>query len=137
MNRADVMVLGTCPPNFANPGRDLVNLHIDDVLAPGRQAELESAALFGLAVWGGVVLAGAVDLHAPVVEAFAGGRRSSPSRVLSSSPGWLVGRRVGSSSSSSTVSVRRRWRGSRICRRRFPSASSTGASPRSCSSDGA
>ncbi len=35
---ADVLVLGTF--HMANPGRDLINLKADDVLAPHRQAEL-------------------------------------------------------------------------------------------------
>ncbi|MCB9960643.1 MAG: DUF5694 domain-containing protein [Hyphomonas sp.] len=35
-----VMVLGTY--HFANPGQDVVNAEADDMLAPGRQAELEA-----------------------------------------------------------------------------------------------
>lgn len=38
----EVMILGTF--HFANPGLDLVNTEIDDVLAPSRQAEIEAVA---------------------------------------------------------------------------------------------
>lgn len=38
----DVMVLGTW--HFDNPGQDLNNVKADDVLKPGRQAELEALA---------------------------------------------------------------------------------------------
>lgn len=44
----EVMVLGTY--HFANPGRDIVNVKSDDVLAPRRQAEL-SALATALATW--------------------------------------------------------------------------------------
>jgi hypothetical protein len=37
--RAEVMILGT--PHFANPGLDVHNFELDDVLAPKRQAEIE------------------------------------------------------------------------------------------------
>jgi hypothetical protein len=36
--RAEVLVLGTY--HMANPGRDIVNMQVDDVLAPKRQAEI-------------------------------------------------------------------------------------------------
>ena len=36
--RAEVLVLGTY--HMANPGRDIVNMKVDDVLAPKRQAEI-------------------------------------------------------------------------------------------------
>lgn len=36
--RAEVLVLGTY--HMANPGRDIVNLKVDDVLAPKRQTEI-------------------------------------------------------------------------------------------------
>jgi uncharacterized protein DUF5694 len=36
--RAEVLVLGVY--HMANPGRDIVNMHADDVLAPKRQAEI-------------------------------------------------------------------------------------------------
>src|SRR5215510_11390395 len=36
--RTEVLVLGTY--HMANPGRDIVNLKVDDVLAPKRQAEI-------------------------------------------------------------------------------------------------
>jgi len=36
--KAEVLILGTF--HMANPGHDIVNLHVDDVLAPKRQAEI-------------------------------------------------------------------------------------------------
>jgi hypothetical protein len=36
--RVEVLVLGTY--HMANPGRDIVNMQVDDVLAPRRQAEI-------------------------------------------------------------------------------------------------
>lgn len=39
----EVLVLGTY--HMANPGRDVVNMHIDDVLQPKRQHELEQLAV--------------------------------------------------------------------------------------------
>jgi hypothetical protein len=36
--RPSLMVVGT--PHLANPGRDVVNAHVDDVLAPARQGEI-------------------------------------------------------------------------------------------------
>ena len=44
----EVMVLGTY--HFANPGQDIINLKVDDVLQPKRQAELEALAR-ALAEW--------------------------------------------------------------------------------------
>jgi len=41
-DQAQVMVLGTF--HFANPGLDLINTSIDDVLAPERQAQIQSVA---------------------------------------------------------------------------------------------
>lgn len=38
--RPALMILGT--GHFANPGRDLVNIHVDDVLESARQAEINS-----------------------------------------------------------------------------------------------
>lgn len=38
--RPTLLVLGTA--HFANPGRDVINSKVDDVLAPQRQAEIES-----------------------------------------------------------------------------------------------
>lgn len=43
---AEVLFLGTY--HFANPGLDVVKAEVDDVLAPGRQAEIE-AVVHGLA----------------------------------------------------------------------------------------
>lgn len=43
-----VMVLGAYP--FANPGQDLANVKVDDMLAPQRQAELAKLA-DELAAW--------------------------------------------------------------------------------------
>ena len=40
--KTEVMVLGTY--HFANPGRDIVNVEVDDVLKPKRQAELGALA---------------------------------------------------------------------------------------------
>ncbi len=40
--RAEVLVLGTY--HMANPGHDLFNMPADDVLAPGRQAEIAELA---------------------------------------------------------------------------------------------
>jgi len=40
--RPQLMVLGT--GHFANPGRDLINVHVDDVLTGARQAQLDSVA---------------------------------------------------------------------------------------------
>lgn len=37
--KAHVLVLGTF--HMANPGRDILNMHVDDMLAPKRQAEIE------------------------------------------------------------------------------------------------
>jgi hypothetical protein len=39
---ADVLLLGTA--HLGNPGRDLINVTVDDMLAPHRQAELEDLA---------------------------------------------------------------------------------------------
>ncbi|PEQ11478.1 hypothetical protein B2G71_16735 [Novosphingobium sp. PC22D] len=47
-NAVTVMVVGTY--HFANPGRDMVNIAADDVLAPRRQAELAALARV-LAEW--------------------------------------------------------------------------------------
>ena len=38
--RPALMILGTA--HFANPGRDVINRQVDDVLAPKRQAELQA-----------------------------------------------------------------------------------------------
>lgn len=46
--RASVMVLGSY--HFANPGRDAVNMAVDDVLTPERQSELAALAA-ALAEW--------------------------------------------------------------------------------------
>lgn len=43
-----VMILGTY--HFANPGRDVANMEVDDVLAPRRQAEI-AALVVSLAEW--------------------------------------------------------------------------------------
>ncbi|MFP5225909.1 MAG: DUF5694 domain-containing protein [Actinomycetota bacterium] len=40
---AEVLLLGT--PHLANPGRDLINIVVDDVLAPARQRELEELTM--------------------------------------------------------------------------------------------
>ena len=39
VGQAHVLVLGTF--HMANPGRDVLNMHVDDMLAPKRQAEIE------------------------------------------------------------------------------------------------
>ena len=39
-NRPTMLILGT--PHFENPGQDIVNLKIEDVLTPRRQAEIEA-----------------------------------------------------------------------------------------------
>lgn len=44
----EVMVLGVY--HFANPGQDMVNMEVDDVLAPGRQREMQ-ALVDALAEW--------------------------------------------------------------------------------------
>ena len=38
--RPDLLILGT--PHFDNPGRDIVNQKIEDVLTPERQREIEA-----------------------------------------------------------------------------------------------
>ena len=40
--RAEVLVLGVY--HMANPGRDIFNMHVDDVLAPKRQQEIAELA---------------------------------------------------------------------------------------------
>jgi len=40
--QAEILLLGTF--HMANPGRDVINLEVDDVLAPHRQAELQDLA---------------------------------------------------------------------------------------------
>ncbi|MEL7189873.1 MAG: DUF5694 domain-containing protein [Pseudomonadota bacterium] len=60
-----VMILGTY--HFANPGQDLVNVEVDDMLAPKRQKELEQLAT-SLAEWAPTKIAVENEASAPSFE---------------------------------------------------------------------
>ncbi len=75
-----VMVLGTY--HFANPGKDIHNAKVDDVLAPQRQAEV-AAATEALAAFAPTRIA--VEMRAD----------DQPGRTLPTYRDFLAGRRVG------------------------------------------
>jgi hypothetical protein len=72
-----VMVLGTF--HFANPGLDLANAQVDDVLQPRRQAELQA-------------LAESLARFAPTVVAVERGADEVPDRALKSYAEYLAGK---------------------------------------------
>ncbi|MDJ0978989.1 MAG: DUF5694 domain-containing protein [Erythrobacter sp.] len=90
-----VMVLGLY--HFANPGADMVNSQVDDMLAPRRQQEIE-ALVESLADWGPTKIALEDEASAPTFE-LEGYARSE--ELLKTSPnetvqiGYRLGRRLG------------------------------------------
>ncbi|MBC2777516.1 DUF5694 domain-containing protein [Parasphingopyxis marina] len=73
----EVMVFGTY--HFANPGRDLANVDVDDVLAPHRQAEIE-ALVDAIAAWRPTRILIETEAGAPNFEV-AGYREFTPAML--------------------------------------------------------
>lgn len=63
-----IMVLGTY--HFANPGRDVANVEVDDVLAPQRQAEI-AEIVDSLAEWGPTKIAVEDEAEPPTLALLA------------------------------------------------------------------
>ena len=74
MSRPQIMVLGSY--HMANPGKDYANLRADDVLAPARQAEIQSVVT-SLAAFGPTKIAveTSADRQHEIDEAYDAFRR--------------------------------------------------------------
>ena len=91
----EVMILGTY--HFANPGRDVVNIEVDDVLAPRRQREIEQLVRV-LAEWEATKIAVESQAEPPglVLESYAEAEALlRTSRNESIQIGYRMGRMLG------------------------------------------
>ena len=91
----EVMILGTY--HFANPGRDVVNIEVDDVLAPRRQREIEQLVRV-LAGWEATKIAVESQAEPPglVLESYAEAEALlRTSRNESIQIGYRMGRMLG------------------------------------------